>query len=465
MSDPKDKGDQSPFSDSSELFENLFKDLPLEEEKKPKQAPRPAREAKPAPELRRKPQAQTKQPPKPLQEAPPARQAQSVDADAMPPGRRVDFSRRERAARPTPPPSRPLGPTERAKVPGPLRAQTVDIQEPGTPLREKRPASKGKKSSRVPRAVLLFILLMAGGAAAASYLGLLDFNRYAAWFEREEPKPAQPQVARTGPEKKPVQQVPARPAPERPKPQTTQQEAALPAKAPPPQEAPLPRTETPAAVPVQPPPQVAVKPPEPPAPPRPESAVPPIPPIIPPQVAQKQPPQAPRTEPDLAVARPEPAKAEPSLQGQPAQYPFSVYLGSQSNLDLARTAVSLYEKSYGTSPYWVKVDLGEKGVWYRIFTGYFETEHEAEAYIKEKQIKDGEVKITKFSALIGTYSNQAEAAETVRRLSEIGYASYAIPGPGEGIRLFSGAFYTWQGAQRQVAELASRGFTSKAVER
>jgi cell division septation protein DedD len=134
-------------------------------------------------------------------------------------------------------------------------------------------------------------------------------------------------------------------------------------------------------------------------------------------------------------------------------------------LDRARTAVSIYEKDYGISSYWVKVDLGEKGTWYRVFTGYFRSAEEAEAFIRQKQLTEGEVKQTKYSALIGDFSSPEEAEGTIKRLLQFGYSSYMVPVPGGRSRLYSGAFYTWEGARQQVAELAPKGIRSQPVER
>ena len=135
------------------------------------------------------------------------------------------------------------------------------------------------------------------------------------------------------------------------------------------------------------------------------------------------------------------------------------------NLDRARTAVSVYEKDYGISSYWVKVDLGDKGTWYRVFTGYFESAEEAEAFIRHKELKEGEVKQTKYSTLIGVFSSPEEAGPVVQKLLQQGYASYFVPVPGGRFKLYSGAFYTLVGAQQQLADLASKGIKSQAVER
>jgi len=142
-----------------------------------------------------------------------------------------------------------------------------------------------------------------------------------------------------------------------------------------------------------------------------------------------------------------------------------VYLGAFMNLDRARTAVSIYEKDYGISSYWVKVDLRDKGTWYRIFTGYFRSAEEADAFIRQRQLKEGEVKQTKFSTLIGVFSSPGEAEAMVQKLVQQGYSSYLVPVTGGRFKLYSGAFYTLVGAQQQLAELASKGIKSQAVER
>ena len=65
-------------------------------------------------------------------------------------------------------------------------------------------------------------------------------------------------------------------------------------------------------------------------------------------------------------------------------YPYAIYLGSYKNIDRAQKAVSTFREK-GLSPYWVKVDLGEKGVWYRVLAGYFQTKDEVQAFIEEHQ--------------------------------------------------------------------------------
>ena len=145
-------------------------------------------------------------------------------------------------------------------------------------------------------------------------------------------------------------------------------------------------------------------------------------------------------------------------------YPYSVYLGAYKNTERAERAISIY-RNKGLSAYWVKVDLGDKGIWYRVFTGYFRDQNEAEAFIRRKRIADGEVKRTKYAALIGIYATERDAQKEFLALSKLGYSPYVIEmGSGES-QLYVGAFYTKIGAEQQHSDLASKGVQSRVVER
>jgi hypothetical protein len=180
-----------------------------------------------------------------------------------------------------------------------------------------------------------------------------------------------------------------------------------------------------------------------------------------PLVAKKPPePSAQRVQPVLAKAASSsveqaPEKAAPArgdvFPGErDLSYPYSIYLGSYKSLERAERAISEYREK-GLSPYWVKIDLGEKGVWYRVFSGYFQRREQANEFIKQKQIAGSESRHT--------------IEEEKGRLSKLGYCPYVIPrGNGEAL-LCVGAFYQKARAQRQHAELASKGIHSEIVER
>jgi hypothetical protein len=159
-----------------------------------------------------------------------------------------------------------------------------------------------------------------------------------------------------------------------------------------------------------------------------------------------------------------PAKAISLPAKPPVSYPYSIYLGSYGSLERAEKALSMYEKK-GLSPYWVEVDLGDKGVWFRIFTGYFPNKAEAEAYINEKQIANASSKRTRYANLIGVFNSQHELNRKKVTLSKLGYSPYIISGVNGESLLYAGAFYQKSRAEKQHTQLASKGIRSRVVSR
>lgn len=145
-------------------------------------------------------------------------------------------------------------------------------------------------------------------------------------------------------------------------------------------------------------------------------------------------------------------------------YPYSIKLDAFRSRERAEKSFAIYHEK-GLSPYWVKVDLGDQGVWYRLFAGYFENEPQAQKIIKAHDLKGAKVKKTKFAALIGTYRSEAEVNAQIRQLSKQGFSPYIIKGAGSEFYLYVGAFFTEEGVQDLYTELLAGGIQSKVVER
>ena len=145
-------------------------------------------------------------------------------------------------------------------------------------------------------------------------------------------------------------------------------------------------------------------------------------------------------------------------------YPYSVYLGSYNSVEKVKTASADY-RSKGITSYWIKIDLGTKGVWYRHFVGYFRTRNEADAFIKARQIKEAESRVTKYAILIGVYRSKEEIERQKTRLEELGYSVYIISDSENVYRLYAGAFYQEGRAEEFKGDLAANGIKSKIVER
>ena len=146
-------------------------------------------------------------------------------------------------------------------------------------------------------------------------------------------------------------------------------------------------------------------------------------------------------------------------------YPYSVYFGSYKHVDGAQEVISSYQEKGLFSPYWVKVDLGEKGVWYRVLAGYFQTKDEVETYIEKHQITEGESRHVLYANLIGHYRSDEELRGKKLSLSEMGYCPYVIKKDDGESLLYTGAFYHKADAEKERFELASKGIQALVVKR
>jgi cell division septation protein DedD len=311
-----------------------------------------------------------------------------------------------------------------------------------------KPKPKGKptarKGSRVLRTSLLFVLLLVLAGFAANYFGVIDLS-------------VVPDLLGLGP--KQVVQVPI---PRKEKVKPTQPEVKAPAAATPPsvptppavsKEQKLVELETPTTI------------APPPAKERTEEKAPSVaeqPQPSPPQSAVKEGPQPVPVQPQVSE-KPAAPKAAPSKPSA-AQYPYSVYLGSFKAPEAVKKALSDYQEK-GLSAYWAKVDLGDKGVWYRFFAGYFRTKEEAAKYISEKAIQGAEPGITKYANLIGAYSSDKEAEDLKRTIVSAGFCPYVIKSTEGNILLYSGAFDRKEYAEKERDALAGKGIKSEVVER
>ncbi|MBN2060813.1 MAG: SPOR domain-containing protein [Deltaproteobacteria bacterium] len=149
----------------------------------------------------------------------------------------------------------------------------------------------------------------------------------------------------------------------------------------------------------------------------------------------------------------------PYLEGS---YPFSLYMGSFQTLERAKKAVSML-KEKGLPSFWVKVSLGEKGEWYRIYLGNFKNSDEAEQFGRERNLDDITVKKTEYANLVGTYISESELESDSERIKELGFSPYGLNDSTGLFRLFVGAFLTEEGANTQKEILKSAGIYNQVV--
>jgi len=324
--------------------------------------------------------------------------------------------------------------------------------------RHHHPPAKRKSESRL-KVIVLVILLVVFCGALLNYFGVLDLSRISNLLGLGERTVAQ------APQEKATRADPTEPE-------------AAPPKVEPEQKAPPTKITTQSKAPVT--PGTVEKPPVP-APmeeiPEREMVGPEIPPTIPefppePQIPTKDTHATLQAKPmddegSTKAAQIDDTKAE---QKEPVfshvragQYPYSIYLGSYAKSRLEK-AISIYQEK-GLAPYWVKVDLGDKGVWFRVFAGYFRSKEAAEGYIKANRLDEAEPRHTKYAVFLGEYQSADELNRAKEKLLSIGFCPYSIKDANEGILLYSGAFYRKDFAEKAQNELISKGIKAELVER
>lgn len=345
-----------------------------------------------------------------------------------------------------------------AKQPGRMASSSEPAKKrETTPPSKTRPAATPRKAkgSRPLRLLLLFFLLVILAGFAANHFVIIDLSAVPSLLGLESKPVVQAPMPRKQPAKPAEKPAPAPKPPERvekaspplPAPATTTPSPAT-------SEDKLAALETPTTMaPALPADQEAEE-----KAPRVAAEAQPK----PPQVADTRQTQPSPTQ-TTATTKPAMQEIAPSKPVAP-QYPYSVYLGSFKAPEAVKKALSDYHEK-GLSAYWARVDLGDKGIWYRFFAGYFRTKEEAEKYISERKLQGATPQLTIYANWIGSYVSEKDAEDRKKALVSAGFWPYVIKNAEGKSVLYSGAFDRKEYAEKEQTALASKGIQSEVVER
>ena len=157
-------------------------------------------------------------------------------------------------------------------------------------------------------------------------------------------------------------------------------------------------------------------------------------------------------------------KKKDMLKAPAVSYPYSIHAGSYRSSQSAELSAETYRNT-DLQAFWVRVDLGEKGVWYRVFIECYKDPAMAQEIIKEKRLKDARPIRVRYVNFIGTYLSNDDLKKQSRFLSERGYSPYFIQDDNGNNYLYTGAFDTLKEAEIFSVELSSKGIRSLVVER
>ena len=143
---------------------------------------------------------------------------------------------------------------------------------------------------------------------------------------------------------------------------------------------------------------------------------------------------------------------------------YIVQLSSLKNLKAAiREVKSLRQE--GLDVHWNTIHLIKKGTWYRIYHGGFSTIKEAIAFKKEKGIPKGIVLSAPWTILVTSRDRSGKAEDIYSVLQENGIDSIIENVGDTGYRVTSGAFISYERAQKAVSKILDTGLDAKPVPR
>ena len=144
--------------------------------------------------------------------------------------------------------------------------------------------------------------------------------------------------------------------------------------------------------------------------------------------------------------------------------PFIVQFGSYKTIDNTMAAFFKY-KSKGIDTHWNRVDLGEKGIWYRLFIGHFETKERAITYKNDHGLAESIIVFTPWTVLVAR-SVSKQNFDEIRFMLRDNQLDYdAIKNKDGSYRLLTGAFVTKEGAEKLAREIIVLGYDAKVVMR
>lgn len=148
----------------------------------------------------------------------------------------------------------------------------------------------------------------------------------------------------------------------------------------------------------------------------------------------------------------------------PQELPYSILLDTFSEKVTAQEAIDIYLQRT-IQAHWVKVNLGPKGVRYRLFAGAFSTVSAAKNYLKKNKIEGKLIKKTPYTSLVGVYGSKVRALEVLRSIGNSDYIPCLLGGKGGNYTLSVGASYTLKGAREQCRQLTISNIPCKSAKR
>jgi type II secretory pathway predicted ATPase ExeA/cell division septation protein DedD len=161
---------------------------------------------------------------------------------------------------------------------------------------------------------------------------------------------------------------------------------------------------------------------------------------------------------------PRPEALSPPARDPAVLHPFSIRASSYQQMDQALKEMAEI-RQLGLSPYLVKADLGDMGLLWRIYIGFFSTEEEARRTITTYKLPNAAVQKIDYACLVGEFPNESEFMNMFERLKKSGHSPYVIQKDRNLFRLYLGAYEKKSEAESLSQELQRRGINNQVTRR
>jgi hypothetical protein len=145
-------------------------------------------------------------------------------------------------------------------------------------------------------------------------------------------------------------------------------------------------------------------------------------------------------------------------------FPYS--LRSSSYKQPFRAERELTEiRQMGLTPYLVRADLGEMGVWWRVYIGFYATDEAASKAKALYNLSHVTIQKTDYACQLGEFSAETELSPLFDRLKQTDFSPYVIQKGKDSFLLYVGAYERKRDAESDHRKLLKNGFKNNIVKR
>ncbi len=145
-------------------------------------------------------------------------------------------------------------------------------------------------------------------------------------------------------------------------------------------------------------------------------------------------------------------------------YPYSLRSSSYQQPNRALQEFAEIKKM-GLTPYLVRIDLGDQGIWWRLYIGFFSTDEEAKRLKTLYKLSNVTIEKTEYACQLGEFSTETEVVKMFERLRQSLYFPYVIQKGNDRFCLYIGAYERRTEAEFEHRNLLKNGFTNEIVKR